>query len=181
VSVGRAGPAAGPAHVGSVGAWIERGLSLLSGVAAVLGAVALAGLFVVVLVAVVMRYAWGRPYAGSEELAGLLMTVAVFALLPVTLLHEQHIRVSVVADRLVGWRRRATFLLGQAVLLAFIGAFLWQAWAIAAFTAQLKLLAEQSQLPLAPFLYVSLFAMGLAGLVAAWRTVAPRAPTGHAP
>lgn len=166
--------------------WGERALSLLSALMAAIGAAALAGLFVVVLVAVVMRYVWGRPYAGSEELAGLLMTVAVFALLPITVLRDQHIRVSVVADRLAGIPRRVLLGIGHAVMLAFVAAFVWQAWAIAAFTAQLNLLAEQSRLPLAPFLYLCVAAMVLTGFVAGWRVLVrpdeskgPAAPPVH--
>jgi TRAP-type C4-dicarboxylate transport system permease small subunit len=153
---------------------IERVLRALSGILAAIGAAALAGLFLVVLVAVVMRYFWGRPYAGSEELAGLLMTVAVFSLLPLTVLRDQHIRVSVVSDRL-GRGRRLAYIVGQIVMLAFVTAFVRQAWAIADFTAKLNLLAEQSRLPLAPFLYLCVSAMALAGVVAAWRMLVPTA------
>ena len=157
--------------------WGERALAGLAALAAGLGAAALAGLFIIVLVAVVMRYGWGRPYAGSEELAGLLMTLAVFSLWPVTVLRDQHIRVNLVVDRLQGWGRRVVVAFGHAVLLAFLAACVWQAWAIAAFTAQLNLLAEQSRLPLAPFLYACVGAAGLAGVVAAWRTFFPPPPT----
>lgn len=162
-------------------AWTDKTLAALAALMAGIGAAALAGLFVVVLVAVVMRYVWGRPYAGSEELAGLLMTVAVFALLPVTALRDQHIRVSIVVDRLSGWAARLVVSVGHAVLLAFVVAFVWQAWAIAAFTAQLNLMAEQSRLPLAPFLYLCIAAVGLSGVVAAWRAVVPVATAAAPP
>lgn len=162
-------------------AWADKTLAALAALMAGVGAAALAGLFAVVLVAVVMRYVWGRPYAGSEELAGLLMTVAVFSLLPVTVLRDQHIRVSIVVDRLGGEAARLVVGLGHAVLLAFVTAFVWQAWAIAAFTAQLNLMAEQSRLPLAPFLYLCIAATGLAGVVAAWRAAVPLAPTAASP
>ena len=139
---------------------------------------ALAGLFIVVLVAVIMRYVWGRPYAGSGELAGLLMTVAVFSMWPLTVLRDQHIRVTIAVDRLGGWARRVVVGLGHAVLLAFLAAFGWQAWAIASFTAQLNLLAEHSRLPLAPVLFGCVAMVGLAGAAAAWRAVValPAAP-----
>ncbi|MCX7232111.1 MAG: TRAP transporter small permease subunit, partial [Burkholderiales bacterium] len=73
-----------------------RGLALML---AMVGAGALAGIFVLVLGAVVMRYGWGRPLALTEELSGLLMTVAVFALLPITALNELNIRVSLASER----------------------------------------------------------------------------------
>jgi TRAP-type C4-dicarboxylate transport system permease small subunit len=159
-------------------AWADKALGGLAALSAGIGAAALAGLFIVVLVAVIMRYVWGRPYAGSEELAGLLMTVAVFSMWPVTVLRDQHIRVTIAVDRLGGWPRRVVVGLGHAVLLAFLAVFGWQAWAIASFTAQLNLLAEHSRLPLAPFLFGCVALVGLAGAAAAWRAVValPAAP-----
>ena len=151
--------------------WADKALGALAALSAGIGAAALAGLFVVVLVAVIMRYVWGRPYAGSEELAGLLMTVAVFSMWPLTVLRDQHIRVTVAVDRLGGWARSVVVGLGHVVLLVFLAAFGWQAWAIASFTAQLNLLAEHSRLPLAPFLFGCVAMVGLAGAAAAWRAV----------
>lgn len=152
-------------------AWADKALGALAALSAGIGAAALAGLFIVVLVAVIMRYAWGRPYAGSEELAGLLMTVAVFAMWPLTVLRDQHIRVTLAVDRLRGWARNTVVGLGHAVLLAFLAVFGWQAWAIASFTAQLNLLAEHSRLPLAPVLFGCVAMVGLAGVAAAWRAM----------
>jgi TRAP-type C4-dicarboxylate transport system permease small subunit len=85
---------------------LESGLRLLAGALAAVGAAALAGIFILVLAAVVMRYGWGRPFSFTEELSGLLMTVAVFTLLPATVLREAHIRVTLVSERLHGWPAR---------------------------------------------------------------------------
>jgi TRAP-type C4-dicarboxylate transport system permease small subunit len=148
---------------------VERALGALAAGAAAIGAAALAGLFVLVLAAVVMRYGWGRPFPFTEELAGLLMTVAVFTLLPVTVSRELHIRVTVLTGRLPPAVERAAFVLSQALLVAFATVFVREAWAIAEFSAMLNLKSEQSRLPLAPFLYVSTGSMALAGLIGAWR------------
>lgn len=154
---------------GSVTRVVERGLRALCAAASAIGAAALAGLFLVVLLAVLMRYGWSRPLAFTEELAGLLMTVAVFTLLPVTVLQEINIRVTVLSERLQAWPQRLLFWLGQALLVAFAIVFTWQAWAITAFTAKLNLLSEQSRMPLAPFLLLCTLSMGLVGIVGAWR------------
>lgn len=152
---------------------LERLWRGLAPMLAMVGAGALAGIFVLVLGAVVMRYGWGRPLALTEELSGLLMTIAVFALLPITVLNELNIRVSLASERLPPRPKRLLFVLGQFVLLAFAVVFVQHAWAISAFTAQLKLMSEQSRLPLAPFLWLATMSMALTGAIALWRAWQP--------
>jgi TRAP-type C4-dicarboxylate transport system permease small subunit len=155
------------------GGRIETVLRVAAGALAGVGAASLAGLFVLVVAAVVMRYVWGRPFAFTEELAGLLMTLAVFTLLPSTVLREINIRVTVVSERLSTRLQRGLFVIGQLILLAFCFVFVREAWGIYEFTAKLNLMSEQSRLPLAPFLMISTVAMGAAGVAGAWRAVRP--------
>jgi TRAP-type C4-dicarboxylate transport system permease small subunit len=155
---------------------LERVLRGLAGALAAIGAAALAGIFFVVLAAVVMRYGWSRPWPFTEELSGLFMTVAVFTLLPVTVLRELNIRVTVASDRLSGRPKRLVFVFGQLVLVAFCAVFAWEAWGISTFTHNLNLKSEQSRLPLAPFLFASTSAMALAGVIGAWRALRPVKP-----
>lgn len=149
----------------------ERVLRGLVGALAAVGAAALAGIFVLVLAAVVMRYGWGRPFGFTEELAGLLMTLTVFTLLPATVLNEINIRVTVASERLPPRGAAVLFVVGQIILIAFCLIFAMEAWAIYEFTARLNLMSEQSRLPLAPFLLVACLSMAAAGLAGGWRTV----------
>jgi TRAP-type C4-dicarboxylate transport system permease small subunit len=158
---------------------LERLWHRLALALAVVGAGALASIFVLVLAAVVMRYGWGRPLSLTEELSGLLMTVAVFALLPITVLHELNIRVSLASERLPPRPKRLMFVFGQGLLLAFAAMFVQHAWAISAFTAQLKLMSEQSRLPLAPFLWLATASMALTGVIAVWRAWQPHVGDGE--
>ncbi len=160
----------------SPAAALERLLRLLAAVLAGIGAAALAGVFLLVLAAVLMRYVWGKPWAFTEELAGLLMTLAVFTLLPSTVLREVHIRVTVLSERITGWAARLLFVLAQLMLVAFCAVFVREAWGIYDFTAKLKLLSEQARLPLAPFLLVSTVAMAGAGVAGIWRALRPQPP-----
>jgi len=48
---------------GRAGELIERALRIMAGALAGVGAAALAGIFLLVLAAVVMRYVWGDPSA----------------------------------------------------------------------------------------------------------------------
>lgn len=152
---------------------VERVLLALAGALALVGAAAMAGIFALVFAAVVLRYGWGRPLAATEELAGLLMTTAVFALLPLTILKDNHIRVTALSERLRGTASVILYVAGQAILVAFAGIFLRETWAIAAFTERLGLLSEQSRLPLAPFLMFAAAAIGLAAVCGLWRAFRP--------
>ena len=159
----------------SPAAAVERLLRLLTGALAGVGAAALAGVFLLVLAAVLMRYVWGQPWAFTEELAGLFMTLAVFTLLPSTVLREIHIRVTVASERISGPLARLLFVLGQGMLVVFCAVFVREAWGIYDFTARLNLLSEQARLPLAPFLLLSTVAMAAAGVAGAWRALRPQA------
>jgi TRAP-type C4-dicarboxylate transport system permease small subunit len=161
---------------GRAGELIERALRIMAGALAGVGAAALAGIFLLVLAAVVMRYIWGRPFGFTEELSGLLMTLAVFTLLPSTVLGEINIRVTVLSERLPALGQRLLFVLGQVLLLAFCAVFVREAWGIYEFTAKLGLLSEQSRLPLAPFLLIGTLAMAAAGAAGAWRAIRPTRP-----
>ena len=155
---------------------LDKLLRAVAGALAGVGAAALAGIFVLVLVAVVMRYVWGRPFAFTEELSGLFMTLAVFTLLPSVVLREINIRVTVISDRLPARAQRVLFVVGQLLLLAFCAIFVREAWGIYEFTAKLNLMSEQSRLPLAPFLLVSTVSVIAAGLAGAWRALRPIQP-----
>jgi TRAP-type C4-dicarboxylate transport system permease small subunit len=161
---------------GRAGELIERALRIMAGALAGVGAAALAGIFLLGLAAVVMRYVWGRPFGFTEELSGLLMTLAVFTLLPSTVLGEINIRVTVLSERLPALGQRLLFVLGQVLLLAFCAVFVREAWGIYEFTAKLGLLSEQSRLPLAPFLLIGTLAMAAAGAAGAWRAIRPTRP-----
>jgi TRAP-type C4-dicarboxylate transport system permease small subunit len=160
-------------------AWVvavERGLQGLCTAVSAIGALSLAGMFALVLAAVVMRYGWSRPLAFTEELCGLLMTLAVFTLLPMTVMKEINIRVTVVSQTLPPLGQRLLYLLGQLILWAFVAVFVYQAGGISEFTSMLGLKTEQSRLPLAPFMWAATVAMGLVGVVGVWRTFFPVQP-----
>ena len=160
-------------------AWVvavERALLGLCTAVSAIGAASLAGMFALVLAAVVMRYGWNRPLALTEELCGLLMTLAVFTLLPMTVLKEINIRVTVVSQALPAVGQRVLFVLGQLILWAFVAVFVYQAGGISEFTSMLGLKTEQSRLPLAPFMWTATVAMGLVGVVGVWRTFYPVQP-----
>ncbi|MFN4100241.1 MAG: TRAP transporter small permease [Pararhodobacter sp.] len=146
--------------------WVTRAL-------AALGAACVAGMAALVVMAVVMRYAFGAPFAFTEELAGLLMVSCIFLGLPFVLATQAHIRVGLVYERTGGWLRRTFWVLGQLVFVAFAAVFFRDALADARFTLMLNLRSEVARIQLAPFVIGMAGGVAIAGLVAAWQMLRP--------
>jgi TRAP-type C4-dicarboxylate transport system permease small subunit len=133
--------------------------------------VAMAGLTVA---AVVMRYGAGAPFRFTEELGGLLLVTSVFLSLPYVLARHGHIRLTLLADRMPGPLRRALWILGQLVFVAFAVIFLRDAWADALFTRRLNLRSEAARIPLTGFVFIPVVGIALAGSIALWQALRPR-------
>lgn len=146
--------------------WVTRAL-------AALGAACVAGMAALVVMAVVMRYAFGAPFAFTEELAGLLMVSCIFLGLPFVLATHAHIRVGLLADRTGGWLRRLFWVAGQLVFVTFAAVFFRDALADARFTLMLNLRSEVARIQLAPFVIGMAAGVAVAGLVAAWQMLRP--------
>lgn len=154
-------------------AGIDRVMLLVTRVLAALGAACVAGMATLVVLAVIMRYAFGAPFAFTEELAGLLMVSSVFLGLPFVLATHAHIRVGLVYERAGGWLRRTFWVLGQLVFVTFAAIFFRDALADARFTLMLNLRSEVARIQLAPFVICMAAGVALAGLVAAWQMLRP--------
>lgn len=146
--------------------WVARALGAL-------GAACVAAMATLTLLAVIMRYAVGAPFAFTEELAGLLLISCVFLGLPYVLALNAHIRVTLVADRTSGLLRRFLWVLGQLVVVAFAAVFFRDALNDARFTLMLNLRSEVARIDLAPFVILMTVGVGLTGLVAAWQMLRP--------
>ncbi len=146
--------------------WVTRAL-------AAVGAACVAGMAALVVMAVIMRYAAGAPFAFTEELAGLLMVSCVFLGMPFVLATHAHIRVGLLYEQTGGWLRRVLWVLGQLVFLAFAVIFFRDALADARFTLMLNLRSEVARIRLAPFVIGMAAGVALAGLVAAWQMLRP--------
>jgi len=149
---------------------VERVIHFLCIAMSSIGALALAGMFALVLAAVVMRYVWNQPFDFTEELCGLFMTLAVFTLMPITIFKNNNIRVTVISELTNGIVQKLLMVLGQLILWIFLYIFIREAWGISEFTRMLGLKTEQSRLPLAPFFTVACAALFLVALVSIWRT-----------
>jgi|GEM_PF-1595024 len=151
----------------------DQVILFLTRVLAAIGSACIAGIATLVVLAVVMRYAVGAPFAFTEELAGLLMVVCVFLGLPFVLATHAHIRVGLLYDRTKGALRRGLWLLGQFVFIAFAAIFFHSALADVRFTLMLNLRSEVARIGLAPFVISMAAGVAVAGFVAAWQMLRP--------
>lgn len=154
-------------------AGIDRAILGLTRALAALGAGCIAAMAALTVAAVVMRYGVGAPFRFTEELAGLMLVSCVFLGLPYALARHAHIRVNLVADRLGGIWKRLLWVAGQAIFVAFAIVFFRDALADARFTQMLDLKSEVARLRLAPYTWIVVIGIGLAGAVAAWQALRP--------
>lgn len=150
---------------------IDAAILALTRALAVLGALCILAMAALTVAAVAMRYGAGAPFRFTEELGGLLLVTSVFLSLPYVLARHEHIRLTLVADRLPPRPRRVLWIVGQLIFLAFAVIFLRGAWADALFTLRLGLRSEVARIPLGPFVLVPVGGMAVAAAVAAWQAL----------
>jgi TRAP-type C4-dicarboxylate transport system permease small subunit len=157
---------------------LDAAVLLLARALAALAAAAVAAMALLVVASVLTRYALGAPFRFSEELAGLLLAMAAFLAMPLTVAADLNIRVTLLPAQLPPAARRILFVFGQIVLLAFGAVFVIEAWSIAEFTLMRNLKTEQARLPLAPWIIAMVAAVALTTALAAWRALRPPPPGG---
>ncbi|MFZ9634091.1 MAG: TRAP transporter small permease [Alphaproteobacteria bacterium] len=134
-----------------------------------IAAAAGAAIFAFILAAVVMRYLVAAPFRFTEELSGLLLAMMVFLAMPMALVRDLNIRVTLVTDSLPALARRVAWIASELILVAFATIFAWQSWNLVAFHARLGLKSEQARLELWPWLAVMTACVALCALVGAWK------------
>lgn len=152
---------------------VDRALLVVSRLLLALSAACCAGILGLVVTAVVMRYAVAAPFRFTEELSGLLLSAMAFLALPFAMAGNANIRVTLVTDKLGRPARRAAWVFGQAVMVAFCAVFAWEGWNIAEFTLRLNLMSEQARLPLGPWVVLMPASLAFTALVAAWVALRP--------
>ena len=148
---------------------IGRILDLVARALAAIAAAAGAAIFAFILAAVVMRYLVAAPFRFTEELSGLLLAMMVFLAMPMALVRDLNIRVTLVTDSLPALARRVAWIASELILVAFATIFAWQSWNLVAFHARLGLNSEQARLELWPWLAVMTACVALCALVGAWK------------
>lgn len=157
---------------------VERWLHRLGDGLLVLAGLANLAIFAVVLMAVGMRYIVGAPFAMTEELSGLLLAMSVFLVMPLTIIANLNIRVTLVTERLTGAWRRITWVVGELILVAFFLVFAREAWKFYTTALRFNEKSEQAQLLLAPWKLATFLILALCVACALWRAWRPPPKTG---
>ena len=148
---------------------IGRILDLVARALAAIAAAAGAAIFAFILAAVVMRYVVSAPFRFTEELSGLLLAMMVFLAMPLALVRDLNIRVTLVTDAMPRMARRVAWIASELILVAFAAIFAWQSWNLTEFHLRLGLRSEQARLELWPWLAVMTACVALCALVGAWK------------
>jgi TRAP-type C4-dicarboxylate transport system permease small subunit len=103
----------------------------LSRAGAAVGAVALATMIVLITVQVISRRVLTAPMVVADELSGYLLVITTFSALGYALLHDDHIQVTLLTDRLSERARRYLRVAWCLVGLPFIALIVWRTSALA--------------------------------------------------
>ncbi|MEI2416261.1 TRAP transporter small permease [Orrella sp. JC864] len=122
-----------------------------------------------------MRYLAGAPLPFTEELVGLLFAALVFLALPYVTLHNQHIEVTLLAERLPGPARRLARALSQALVVLFCAWFGMYAYDFAALSMQLDSRSDIGGVRLWPWMALLVLACVLMGAFTLYRWLRPGA------
>lgn len=148
-------------------------------VVAFVGAVIVLLMTGLVALASVMRYFLDRPFDFTEELVALLYVALVFLTIPLASFRDEHIRVTLLTDRLGARAARVMAVVACLVVMAFSLWFLSEAVEFARFAHQLGEESEQVGLLLWPWKSLLAASILLVAVIAAWRLV--QALRGKAP
>jgi TRAP-type C4-dicarboxylate transport system permease small subunit len=141
--------------------WFERGLRLL----AYAGGLILAGLTVLVIYEIFMRYFFGRPFRGGYEMTQLAMAAIVACGLPYTAIRNGHVSVDILSRWLdrpaFRWLNFAVHATGAAIL-ALVS---WRTFDYALGGMTYGDVTNMMQIPKYPFQFAVALSAGLFALV----------------
>jgi TRAP-type C4-dicarboxylate transport system permease small subunit len=105
-----------------------------------------------VAIAAIMRYVVGSPFPFTEEVVGLLFVIMVFLTLPYCSVENQHIRVTIVSDRLTGRWRTLSALGAVGCALIFCASYGYYAFNFAALSFWLNSTSDIGRFTLWPWM-----------------------------
>ena len=147
---------------------MERGVTMLVRLAALLGGIALVGLTAVIMIDVVGRL-FGAPLYGSRDIVQMASVFVVFGGLAYADLKGGHIQVDILARWFPEGLNRALVAAGYAVGAVAFGLVAWQLWVAAGFSAILGAATNLLAIPRAPFQQSAAVLSALTALLMAWR------------
>ena len=155
--------------------WFERILRFI----AYGGGLVLAGLMLLVIYEITMRYFFGRPFRGGYELTELAMSLIVALGFPYTAIARGHVTV----DLLGRWLDKPAFRWLTAMVhlagAAFLAYVAWRAWLYAAGSLRWSDVTNMMRIPKHPFQFAVAVSLGLFSLVLLLESLRTLIPSGN--
>ena len=145
---------------------LHRALELLS--KALLYLAVLAGMLMTgfVVLASLMRYMAGSPFAFTEEIVGLLFVATAFLGLPWATVRNLHLRITLIPDRLPPFWRTVSEVASTLLVIIFCAVFGFFSWEFAEMSLRVNAHSEMGGLALFPWMALMPSMAGLMALTA---------------
>ena len=148
-----------------------RGLEYLALAFAALAAVGLSLIVGIIVTSVVMRKFANSPLHITEEIVGLLLSVALFLGLPIVTLRSKHVRVSLLTTYVSGKSRAALQVAALVVGIGFFGWLIWETIAWFEFAYKRNLKTETTRILLYPWMALMPLSLAVTGVIPVARLV----------
>lgn len=144
---------------------VALGLEYLALAFAALAALGLTFIVAIIVTSVVMRKFANSPLHITEEVVGLLLSVALFLGLPMVTLRSKNVRVSLLVTYVTGKSRAVLQVAGLVVGIGFFGWLIWETipWFEFAFKRNLK--TETTRILLYPWMALMPLSLALTGAI----------------
>lgn len=130
-----------------------------------LGVISGAVMALLIFVSAVLRYVIGSPISFSDELASLLFVFLAFSTFPYVLNRGEHIRLTIVTERLKQPLQKVTQILASLIFLSFASIFIYESYKFVEFSQLLNSHSEVSGILLWPWMALMPFSLGLCLLI----------------
>jgi len=114
-----------------------------------------------ILVSALSRYLLGSPISFSDELASMLFVFLAFSTFPYVLGKSEHIRLSIITEKLSESAQKAAHIFASIVFLAFATVFIIESYSFMNFSKMINSHSEVSGILLWPWMALMPISLGL--------------------
>ncbi|CUB04539.1 TRAP transporter small permease [Marinomonas fungiae] len=130
-----------------------------------LGVLSGAVMALLIFVSAVLRYVVGSPISFSDELASLLFVFLAFSTFPYVLSRGEHIRLTIVTERLAQPMQKIAQIFASIIFLGFASIFIYESYNFVQFSQLLNSHSEVSGILLWPWMALMPCSLGLCFLI----------------
>lgn len=129
------------------------------------GVTASAVMAALILISALARYLLGSPISFSDELASMLFVFLAFSTFPYVLSQSEHIRLSIITEKLSKSARRIANIFASVVFLAFATVFIVESYSFMNFSKMINSHSEVSGILLWPWMALMPISLGLCFII----------------